>query len=77
MASGEELKNIRSREDKGKELENIREREDVGAKLREMINDCYTNKRAANATTILANAITEGGDQIGRASCRERVSVRV
>ena len=47
----------------GKELENIREREDLGAKLREMINDCYTNKRAANATTILANAITSGGDQ--------------
>ena len=50
MASGEELKNIRSREDKGKEL-------------RELIQDCYTNKRAANATTILANAITEGPDQ--------------
>ena len=50
MASGEELKNIRSREDKGKEL-------------RELIQDCYTNKRAANATTILANAITSGGDQ--------------
>ena len=47
----------------GKELENIREREDLGAKLRDMINDCYTNKRAANATTILANAITSGGDQ--------------
>ena len=47
----------------GKELENIREREDVGAKLRELINDCYANKRAANATTILANAITSGGDQ--------------
>ena len=47
----------------GKELEQIREREDVGAKLRELINDCYTNKRAANATTILANAITSGGDQ--------------
>ena len=47
----------------GKELENIREREDVGAKLREMINDCYTNKRAANATTILANAITTGDDK--------------
>ena len=47
----------------GKELENIREREDLGAKLREMINDCYTNKRAANATTILANAITSGDDQ--------------
>ena len=50
MASGEELKNIRSREDKGKEL-------------RELIQDCYTNKRAANATTILAYAITSGGDQ--------------
>ena len=47
----------------GKDLENIREREDYGQKLREMINDCYTNKRAANATTILANAITSGGDQ--------------
>ena len=47
----------------GAELENIREREDQGAKLRELINDCYTNKRAANATTILANAITSGGDQ--------------
>ena len=47
----------------GKELENIREREDQGAKLRELISDCYTNKRAANATTILANAITTGGDK--------------
>ena len=47
----------------GKELEQIREREDHGAKIREMINDCYTNRRAANATTILANAITEGDDK--------------
>ena len=47
----------------GKDLENIREREDVGAKLRELINDCYTSKRQANATTILANAITTGADQ--------------
>ena len=47
----------------GKELEQIREREDYGAKIREMIQDCYTNRRAANATTILANAITSGGDQ--------------
>ena len=47
----------------GKDLEQIREREDMGAKLREMINDCYTNKRAANATTILANAITTGDDK--------------
>ena len=47
----------------GKELENIREREDYGAKIREMVNDCFTNRRAANATTILANAITDGADQ--------------
>ena len=47
----------------GKELENIREREDYGAKIRELVADCFTNKRAANATTILANAITSGGDQ--------------
>ena len=47
----------------GKELENIREREDYGAKIREMVQDCYTNRRAANATTILANAITTGADQ--------------
>ena len=47
----------------GKELEQIQERENYGAKIREMINDCFTNRRAANATTILANAITTGGDQ--------------
>ena len=48
----------------GKDLEQIREREDYGAKIREMVNDCFTNRRAANATTILANAITKdpGGD---------------
>jgi len=46
----------------GKELEQIREREDYGAKIREMIQDCYTNRRAANATTILANAITGTAD---------------
>lgn len=46
----------------GKDLENIREREDYGAKIREMVNDCFTNRRAANATTILANAVTEGTD---------------
>ena len=50
LASGAELAAIKSREDKGKEL-------------REMIADCFTHKRAANATTILANAITTGGDQ--------------
>ena len=47
----------------GKELENIREREDYGAKIRELVNDCFTNRRAANATTILANAVTSGADQ--------------
>ena len=47
----------------GKDLENIREREDYGAKIREMVNDCFTNRRAANATTILANAVTSGADQ--------------
>ena len=47
----------------GKDLEQIREREDYGAKIREMVNDCFTNRRAANATTILANAITTGSDQ--------------
>ena len=50
MATREEAKIIQTREDKGKEL-------------REMIADCFTHKRAANATTILANAITEGPDQ--------------
>ena len=52
----------------GKELEQIREREDYGAKIREMIQDCYTNRRAANATTILANAITSGPDQNEKAN---------
>ena len=47
----------------GKDLAQISEREDYGAKIREMVNDCFTNRRAANATTILANAITEGDDQ--------------
>ena len=50
LASGAELAAIQSREDKGKEL-------------RAMISDCFAHKRAANATTILANAITSGGDQ--------------
>ena len=50
LASGAELAAIQSREDKGKEL-------------RAMISDCFAHKRAANATTILANAITSGPDQ--------------
>ena len=49
LASGAELAKIRSNEDKAKAL-------------REMIEDCYTHKRAANATTILANAITGTSD---------------
>jgi len=49
IASGAELAAIKSREDKGKEL-------------REMIADCFSHKRAANATTILANAITGTAD---------------
>ena len=48
MASDAELKNIRSNEEKG-------------AKLREMLKNCV-NKRE-NATTILANAVTEGTDK--------------
>ena len=45
------------------ELAQIRDREDKARELREMIADCYTHKRAANATTILANAITTGDDK--------------
>ena len=55
MASGAELAQIRDREDKAKEL-------------REMIEDCFTHKRAANATTILANAITTGDDKNTKAN---------
>ena len=53
------MKDMATRE----EAKVIKDREDQGAKLREMINDCFTHKRAANATTILANAVTEGTDQ--------------
>ena len=52
----------------GVELAQIREREDKGKELREMIADCYTHKRAANATTILANAITTGDDKNTKAN---------
>ena len=52
----------------GKDLEQIREREDYGAKIPEMVTDCFTNRRAANATTILANAITEGTDKNEKAN---------
>ena len=53
------MKDMATRE----EAKVIKDREDQGAKLREMINDCFTHKRAANATTILANAVTTGADQ--------------
>ena len=45
------------------ELAQIRDREDKAKELRELVNECFVQKRAANATTILANAITSGPDQ--------------
>jgi len=49
MASDAELAKIRSNEDRAKQL-------------RELIEDCYTHRRSANATTILANIITGTSD---------------
>lgn len=43
------------------ELKNIREGENSAAKLREVIKKC--SQQRENATTILANAVTEGSDQ--------------
>ena len=43
------------------ELANIRSNEEKGAKLRELLQNCV--KKRENATTILANAVTEGTDQ--------------
>ena len=48
MATSEELKNIRSNEEKGKQL-------------REMLKKCVEKRE--NATTVLANAVTTGADQ--------------
>ena len=45
------------------ELAQIRDREDKAKELRALVEECFIQKRAANATTILANAITSGGDQ--------------
>lgn len=45
----------------GKEAEILREREDMCAKLRERIKEC--SQKRENATTILANKVTTGGDQ--------------
>ena len=44
------------------ELAQIRDREDKAKELRELVNECFVQKRAANATTILANAITGTSD---------------
>ena len=43
------------------ELANMRSAEEKGAKLREMLKNCVQKRE--NATTILANAVTTGGDQ--------------
>lgn len=43
------------------ELKNIREGENRAAKLREVIKKC--SQQRENATTILANAVTDGSDQ--------------
>ena len=43
------------------ELKNIREGENRAAKLREVIKNC--SQKRENATTILANAVTDGADQ--------------
>lgn len=43
------------------ELRQIRSNEEKGAKLREMLKNCVQKRE--NATTILANAVTSGGDQ--------------
>ena len=43
------------------ELKNIREGENSAAKLREVIKKC--SQQRENATTILANAVTDGSDQ--------------
>jgi len=43
------------------ELANMRSNEEKGAKLREMLKNCVQKRE--NATTILANAVTTGGDQ--------------
>ena len=43
------------------ELANMRSNEEKGAKLREMLKNCVQKRE--NATTVLANAVTEGGDK--------------
>ena len=43
------------------ELRQIRSNEEKGAKLREVLKNCVQKRE--NATTVLANAVTSGGDQ--------------
>ena len=43
------------------ELRKIRSNEEKGAKLREVLKNCVQKRE--NATTVLANAVTSGGDQ--------------
>ena len=43
------------------ELRQIRSNEEKGAKLREVLKNCVEKRE--NATTVLANAVTSGGDQ--------------
>lgn len=46
----------------GQELAQMREREEKGKNLREKIKECYTQRRATD-TTILANIDTDGGNE--------------
>ena len=62
LASDEELKQIRSNEDKG-------------AKLREVIKECYAKRSAAD--TILANIDTDGGNETGNLEAGGLIPVRI
>ena len=62
MASDEELKNIRSNEEKGKQL-------------REMIKKCYNERTAAN--TVLANIDSDGGTTSANLEAGGLIPVRI
>ena len=62
MASDEELKNIRSNEEKGKQL-------------REMIKKCYNGRTAAN--TVLANIDSDGGNTSANLEAGGLIPVRI
>lgn len=62
MASNEELKNIRSNEEKG-------------AKLREAIRKCAQNREAS--TTILANTDTDGGNTTANLEAGGLIPIRI